>query len=257
MESTLRGIRGQRVTHLDTGEEQVIAPVAGRDVHLTLDIALQMRVQALMSHDPAVGLMRSQEWHHAGDSDFAPQIGDPLNGAAIVLDVDNGEVLAAVSVPGVTLADFGERSQRQALRRPTQRAVAGAFRRRLPGTLRTRVHEQAAGPRGRDHRRHHRPRRRNRLHPGLPLGEQTQTSSATGSRSSTPRSTLVSSTASEALTVSSNVFFGRLAQGFGQKMSYNRFVWWFKPVSVSADTAGPICSKSAPAASRRSAPRIV
>lgn len=230
MESTLRGtrgVRGQRVVHLDIGTEQVIAPIAGEDVHLTLDIALQMRLQALMSHDPAVGFMRSQEWHHAGDSEFAPKIGEPLNGAAVVLDVDNGEVLAAVSVPGVTLEDFEDPRRSVALYADhlnvpwKARFVGGHYELYDPGStnkplvLAAAITDGIIGPDeevdcSQGHLWENQPGRYrdwiHKQHSTLSFGKLDGV---------------------EALTVSSNVFFGRIAQGFGQQSSFNRLAWWF------------------------------
>ena len=97
LEHEMRGLRGMRTTRLDTGEERVSPARAGRDVRLTIDALLQARVQAVM--DPAMGLAVVQPWH--GSSPGLP-VGTPLNGAAVVLDIDTGEVLAMVSTPGVT-----------------------------------------------------------------------------------------------------------------------------------------------------------
>ena len=101
MERRLRGTRGYRVRHLDTGEVNVTPPTEGRDVHLTLDIALQARIQAIMS--PAFGLMQTQSWHIKDAEADDPRFGTPLNGAAVVLDAKTSEVLAAVSVPTISL----------------------------------------------------------------------------------------------------------------------------------------------------------
>ena len=106
LESVLRGTRGRKTKRLDTGVETETPPIAGEDVTITLDMQLQARIQALMAHDRRVGLMFSQTWHHVPDLPKAPKPGDPLNGAAVVMDIDNGEVLAAVSAPGVTLANM-------------------------------------------------------------------------------------------------------------------------------------------------------
>jgi len=112
-EAHLRGARGRVVVHLDTGQRDVTPPQPGKDVRLTIDIQLQARVQALM--DPEVGLMRVQEWHlpppdreDLRDPRDDRQLGDPLNGAAVVLDIKTGEVLAAVSTPAMPLADWQE-----------------------------------------------------------------------------------------------------------------------------------------------------
>lgn len=228
MEPTLRGYRGERVIHLDTGEEQVINPIAGQDVQLTLDIALQMRVQALMSHDPEVGLMLSQEFHHAGDSKFAPQPGDPLNGAAVVMDIDNGEVLAAVSVPGVTLADFTSPKRSVALYADKlnvpwkARFVAGYRELYEPGStnkplvLAAAITDGIIGP-----------DQQIDCEPGYLWENQPNVFRDWIKKQYPTLPGFGKITGVEALTVSSNVFFGRLVQGFGRQSSFNRFVWWF------------------------------
>jgi penicillin-binding protein 2 len=94
-EDTLRGLRGLATEQLDTGEERTVPPEPGRDVKLTLDIMLQARVQAIM--DPRFGLAKVQDWHGA-DQATMPR-GTELNGAAVVLDVDTGDILAMVSTP--------------------------------------------------------------------------------------------------------------------------------------------------------------
>ncbi len=105
MEMTLRGSRGKVVKRLDADATVAeIPPVAGRDVTLTIDHRLQARAQALMSQDPRVGLMQIHPWLEAPMPD-----GTKLNGAAVVMDMQTGEVLAAVSVPGITLDDLTNR----------------------------------------------------------------------------------------------------------------------------------------------------
>lgn len=101
-ERTLRGLRGLAVKHLDTGDRQVEPSVPGKDVQLTLDVNLQARVQAIM--DPRLGLAKLQEWQLSPLESQRPWIpvGTPLNGAAVVLDVETGEVLAMVSTPTFT-----------------------------------------------------------------------------------------------------------------------------------------------------------
>lgn len=93
-ERRLRGIRGQELRHLDTGHSEHVAPEPGKDVVLTIDVALQARIAAAM--DPSVGLMVAQPWH---DREKNQALGTPLNGAAVVIDVSQGHVLAAVSMP--------------------------------------------------------------------------------------------------------------------------------------------------------------
>ncbi len=100
LENTLRGLRGLRRENLLTGEIETIDAVPGRDVRLTVDIELQARIRALL--DPSLGLASVQPWH---DSDAVKlgvmRYGDPLNAAAVVLEIDSGEILALVSTPGV------------------------------------------------------------------------------------------------------------------------------------------------------------
>lgn len=94
-ELTLRGLRGYLTTHLDTGAREALPPRPGGDVHLALDIMLQARVQAVMT--PAAGLASVQPWHK--QESVTKPVGSPLNGAAVVLDVETGDVLAMVSMP--------------------------------------------------------------------------------------------------------------------------------------------------------------
>ncbi|MFZ4574841.1 MAG: penicillin-binding transpeptidase domain-containing protein, partial [Phycisphaerales bacterium] len=97
-EHFLRGLRGVQTRHLDTGGVDAIDAQGGRDVALSIDIMLQARVQALMSRE--LGLAVVQPWHHQ-ESQTQP-MGTVLNGAAVVLDVDTGDILAMVSTPTFT-----------------------------------------------------------------------------------------------------------------------------------------------------------
>jgi len=104
-EDVLRGTIGQRTINLDTRElENEVAPVAGQDVTLAMDIMLQARVQAIMS--PEFGLMQRHAWH--GSDIPEHQLGAPLNGAAVVIEVATGDVLAAVSMPALPRAELDE-----------------------------------------------------------------------------------------------------------------------------------------------------
>ncbi len=94
-EADLRGFRGLRTERLDTGEAQTIPPEPGRDVTLTLDIHLQARVQAIL--DPRLGLTQTQPYHSAAPGTLP--VGTPLNAAAVVIEVDSGDVLAMVTSP--------------------------------------------------------------------------------------------------------------------------------------------------------------
>lgn len=107
-EHALRGLRGVQRVRLDSGQRDTLAPVAGRDVTLTLDAMLQARVQALMS--PWAGLAIVQPWH-LGSASPMQALGSPLYGAAVVIDVDTGEVLAAVSTPTFSRAQLATNPQ--------------------------------------------------------------------------------------------------------------------------------------------------
>lgn len=105
-EDELRGLRGVRTKHLDTGVEDLTSRMAGRDVTLTIDAALQARIQALF--DPSLGLTVVQPWHRIKKPDdaeprpSAPKelpVGTALNGAVVVIDVASGDILAMVSMP--------------------------------------------------------------------------------------------------------------------------------------------------------------
>ena len=105
-ESHLRGQRGRNQKRLDTGRVERSASLPGRDLHLTVDIALQARVQAILS--PELGLTRVQQWQAGWGSDGRPKKtglppGTPLNSAAVVLEVESGEILALVSMPTIAM----------------------------------------------------------------------------------------------------------------------------------------------------------
>ena len=124
LEDRLRGQLGRLVTRRDTGEQHAEEPVPGRDVRLTIDLALQAQVQAIMT--PDLGLMRVQPWNaqptgeEQAEGEGAPppaappmvnkvpRLGEELAGAAVVLDIRTGEVLAAVTVPTMPLRDVRE-----------------------------------------------------------------------------------------------------------------------------------------------------
>lgn len=107
LESHLRGARGSITTFRDGRPDRVERPTPGRDVDLTIDIQLQARLAAIMatgdsddSHPPGLGLMRAQPWHRKPKGKpLIPRDGEPLAGAAVVLEVHSGHVLAAVSTP--------------------------------------------------------------------------------------------------------------------------------------------------------------
>ncbi len=101
-ERRLRGLRGRIVDHLDTGEREETPARPGDDVALTLDVALQARVQAIL--DPRFGLTKVSVWHDSP----ASLMGAALTGAAVVLDVETGDILAAASSPSFTRAQLNE-----------------------------------------------------------------------------------------------------------------------------------------------------
>jgi penicillin-binding protein 2 len=107
-EDFLRGARGRALERLDSGETVRTEPQKGGDLELTLDIALQARVQALFM--PEVGLARAQQWHYGWQKDGSPKpmpldYLSPLNGAAVVVEVDTGEVLSMVSWPTIAAGE--------------------------------------------------------------------------------------------------------------------------------------------------------
>ncbi len=109
-EDELRGLRGVKIKHLDTGKEEEIIRLPGRDVSLTLDASLEARIQALF--DPSLGLTVVQPWHRTKkpeDEASVPKseakelpVGTPLNGAVVVIEVRTGNIVAMVSMPSYT-----------------------------------------------------------------------------------------------------------------------------------------------------------
>ena len=101
-EDRLRGDRGVIRKRLDTGDTQRIPYRAGEDIQITIDIALQARVQAIMTAQ--YGLTTVQQYQAGWNGNGTPRdtglpIGTPLNSAAVVLDVESGDILAMVSMP--------------------------------------------------------------------------------------------------------------------------------------------------------------
>ncbi len=85
-EKDLRGEKGRRLSEVDSkGFEQKIIeevePLPGRDIQLTIDVDLQRVAENFMA---------------AGEK----------SGAVVVLEVNSGKVLAAVSTPSIHIADF-------------------------------------------------------------------------------------------------------------------------------------------------------
>jgi penicillin-binding protein 2 len=104
-EDTLRGSRGEVRERLDTGERIRTDPQPGSQVQLTIDVSLQARVQAILSHD--FGLTVVHDWQHN-----ALPNGTPLNAAAVVLEVETGEILAMVSTPTIAMGEQMDDAER-------------------------------------------------------------------------------------------------------------------------------------------------
>ena len=94
LENKLRGLRGRVIRDRFTKEVERTSATGGSDVQLTLDIALQAKIEAILS--PQVGLMTVQTWHR----NKALEVGTPLRGAVVVLDANSG-VLAMASTPAL------------------------------------------------------------------------------------------------------------------------------------------------------------
>ncbi len=132
-EDYLRGSRGQIQERLDTGEKIRTEPKQGKTLQLTIDIALQARIQGLLS--PEFGLARIEPWNVAHDEQGHPKglpEGYPLNAAAVVLDVDSGEILAMVSTPTVAMGRQMTENQRKVMLPAIHRAVETPY---PPGSI--------------------------------------------------------------------------------------------------------------------------
>ena len=84
-EDILRGSRGVYQKAIDGAYLENVDPVAGRDVHLTLDVALQSDVEDLLDRGPSGRVV----------------------GAAVALDCTTGDVLALASAPRYDVRLFG------------------------------------------------------------------------------------------------------------------------------------------------------
>lgn len=99
LELSLRGARGKVVRHRSGDEISRIPVEGGEEIHMTLDIALQARVQAVLSQE--LGLMVVQDWHRNANRNAILPIGTPLRGAVVVLDIETNEILAMASTPAL------------------------------------------------------------------------------------------------------------------------------------------------------------
>lgn len=125
-EDVLRGKRGEIRERMDTGEQIRIEPAAGGDLHLTLDIALQARVQAALM--PEFGLTQVQPWHR----NTALPIGTPLNAAAVVVEIQTGEILAMVSTPTIAMGELMSDERKKATQPIVNRPVEAIY---PPGSI--------------------------------------------------------------------------------------------------------------------------
>ena len=107
-ELVLRGLRGRRTLRLDSERVDIEPPVPGEDVRLTIDVMLQARVHAAMAGE--LGLASVQDWH--GSVTQHVPLGTTLPGAAVILDVDTGEILSMVSMPSFTRAQLQQSPER-------------------------------------------------------------------------------------------------------------------------------------------------
>ena len=110
-EETLRGARGLLQKGIEGNLLEDVPPVAGRDVHLSLDIALQTDVEEILDHPPAGVTMKR-------------------GSAAVVLDCRTGEVLVLATAPRYDQRSF-QADFADLLKDPSRplvnRAVAGLY----------------------------------------------------------------------------------------------------------------------------------
>ena len=104
-EDQLRGIRGSRTyTRSINGELTEVgyeAPVAGNDVYLTIDLSLQLDTYSSVERNVS---------RVAGRKDGGSNHGDCDAGAAVVSDVNSGEILAMVTYPTFDNSVFSARA---------------------------------------------------------------------------------------------------------------------------------------------------
>ncbi len=124
-DDTLRGTRGLLRTPV-AGPAIREEPVPGGRVELTLDAALQARVEAIL--DPAFGLSIVQGFHAGPDQ----PLGTKLACAVVVLDVDTGDVLAMASWPELDDDALLSARERAVLHPWMDRAMGAAFE---PGSV--------------------------------------------------------------------------------------------------------------------------
>ena len=105
LESYLRGTDGVRAVEVDRQTGQVMAEYMvedtqpGRNCYLTVDLALQERLEQALA-DTLAAIKEKGENSKDGDG------ADVEGGAAVVIDVDTGEILAMASWPTYSLEHF-------------------------------------------------------------------------------------------------------------------------------------------------------
>jgi penicillin-binding protein 2 len=134
-EDHLRGERGVLRKRLDSGEVERQPHQPGQDLHLTLDMALQAQVQAILS--PQLGLATVQQWQAGWSSTGQARptglpLGTPLNSAAVVLDVRTAEILAMVATPTLAMSRAAPWSCRDGNLPPPHRPAEAVY---PPGSI--------------------------------------------------------------------------------------------------------------------------
>jgi len=101
-ESILRGVNGRREIHLEPGNivlaVEETAPIPGSTVALSIDIEMQLLLQQALADQ----IYHLQQTARPGEGREAN------SGAAVVLDVRTGQIVAAATYPSFDLSTFGQ-----------------------------------------------------------------------------------------------------------------------------------------------------
>ncbi|MDZ4753918.1 MAG: penicillin-binding transpeptidase domain-containing protein [Phycisphaerae bacterium] len=135
LEDRLRGARGIVERNLETGDSTRRDALPGADVRLTIDIKLQSWAQAAL--DPELGLAKIQQWQRGWTADGEPKqgvlpVGWELNGAAVVIEIETGDVLALVSTPTLRESTALPSKRRRVEGADINKAVEGVY---PPGSI--------------------------------------------------------------------------------------------------------------------------